>query len=88
MKTIFSRCWGPLCYNLSFFHGLSGAIALGVNAFYNPDDTTWYYWYEPSDMYLPVSYINDYPPAGNPGTNNNVRPNATSPLDGSLLPRN
>jgi hypothetical protein len=72
------------------YRGFSGSTWLpdfSVNAFYNPDDTTWYYWYEPSDLFLPVSYLNDYPPAGTTGTNNNLRPNVPSPLDGSLLPR-
>jgi hypothetical protein len=47
------------------FRGFSASNwlpAFGVYSYYNPDDTVWYYWYEPFEMYLPISYINDYPP--------------------------
>jgi hypothetical protein len=47
--------------------------------YYNPDDATWYYWYEPSDMFLPVSYINDYRPV--PTTTND---NTSTPPAGLL----
>jgi hypothetical protein len=47
------------------FRGFSASNwlpAFGIYVYLNPDDIVWYYWYEPSEMYLPVSYINDYPP--------------------------
>jgi septal ring-binding cell division protein DamX len=49
----------------------------GAWAYYNPDDTIWYYWYEPSDMFLPVSYINDYRPVPPPAAQNNT---STAPV--------
>jgi hypothetical protein len=72
------------------YRGFSSSFwlpAFAAFAFYNPDDATWYYWYEPSDSFLPVSYINDYPPVGPTGTNNNITPNVPAPLHQSLLPR-
>ena len=69
------------------FSNSSWLPAFGAFALYNPDDATWYYWYEPSDSYLPVSYINDYPPVGPIGADNNIAPNGSTPLDGSLLSR-
>jgi hypothetical protein len=67
------------------YRGFSNSAFLpnfGITTYFNPDDATWYYWYEPADSYLPVNYLNDYPPASNA-----ARPNVPSPLDASLLQR-
>lgn len=34
----------------------------GCRGYYCPEDATWYYWYEPFECYLPVSYMASYPP--------------------------
>jgi hypothetical protein len=68
------------------FSNFSWLPAFGAFAFYSPEDTTWYYWYEPSDSFLPVSYIVEYPPVNSAGANSSFDPTMPTAPARPMLP--
>jgi hypothetical protein len=56
----------------------------GAYGFYNPTAQAWYYWYQPTQSYLPVSSMTAYPPTPYAGPGVGVGPtddNPTPPAD-------
>jgi hypothetical protein len=53
---------GPLNRNYRGWTSVSFLAGFGAYAYYSPDMGAWYYWYEPSEMYLPVDVIEEFPP--------------------------